>query len=82
MNNKKTLILIGLIIVFIGGRLLLLIYEKDKLKKEIQTQSRIIDSLKNENFAYELMLTEYDIMYESVDSVCRMKIDSAMLEIE
>lgn len=82
MTTNKILFFTIIIIVLQTISLYIVSENNDKIIEKIDIKNKIIDSLESQIYSYELMMMEYELMYNNIDSVSKKRIDSLLLQTE
>ena len=82
MTTNKILFFTIIIIVLQTISLYIVSENNDKIIEKIDIKNKIIDSLESQIYSYELMMMEYELMYNNIDSVYKKRIDSLLLQTE
>lgn len=76
MKLNKILILPIICILLLLSFHIWLVNDYNKMGEEIKAQQRVIDSLQSENFTNCIQIQRYEIIYDMLDSVCKVDYDS------
>jgi len=82
VTTNKILFFTIIIIVLQTISLYIVSENNDKIIEKIDIKNKIIDSLESQIYSYELMMMEYELMYNNIDSVSKKRIDSLLLQTE